>query len=130
MQKKSDRCKSPYVSYLDNSKFAILDQILVTKNDSSMCSAEVDDGEIGRESNFIVVSRDSEGLQILSVDIFTPEVDPLKTELKNTKDGKYSVAYTPYCFGQRSLEIQVNGQPLTGSSCVCLLYTSPSPRDA
>lgn len=57
--------------------------------------------------------------QGIKVDIFTPEGDPLKTELKNTKDGKYSVAYTPHCVGQRSLKIQLNGQPLVdGSPCV------------
>ena len=122
--KQSDRYKSPNFSYMDNSKFDILDQILVTKTDSSMCSAEVDDSEIGRESNFVVVTRDSEGMQCyqgddeIKVDVFTPEGDPLKTDLKNTKDGRYSVAYTPQCVGQHSVEIQVNGQALTGSPCV------------
>ena len=38
----------------------------------------------------------------------------LQTELQDSKDGKYTVTYTPQCVGQLSVEIQVNGQPLTG----------------
>ena len=77
-----------------------------------------------KESNFIVVTRDSEGLQCyqlddqIEVDILTAEGDHLKTELKDSKDGKYTVTYTPQCVGQHSVEIQVNGQPLTGSPFV------------
>ncbi|XP_015762187.1 PREDICTED: E3 ubiquitin-protein ligase TRIM71-like [Acropora digitifera] len=119
--RKPDRYKSPYLNYLVKKKFDIVDQIIVTKTDSSMCLAEFDDSEIGRESNFVVVTRDSEGLQCyqlddqIKVDILTPEGDHLKTELKDSKDGKYTVRYTPQCAGQHSVEIQVNGQPLTGS---------------
>ena len=119
--RKLDRYKSPYLNYLVKRKFDILDQILVTKTDSSMCLAEFDDSEIGRESNFVVVTRDSEGLQCyqlddqIKIDILTSEGDHLKTELRDSKDGKYTVRYTPQCAGQHSVEIQVNGQPLTGS---------------
>ena len=41
-----------------------------------------------------------------------------KTEIKDTKDGKHTVTYTPQCAGQHRVEIQVNGQPLTGSPWV------------
>ena len=119
--RKSDRYKSPYLNYFVKTKFDILDQILFTKTDSSMCLAEFDYSEIGRESNFVVVTRDSEGLQCyqlddqIEVDILTTEGDHLKTELKDSKDGKYTVTYTPQCVGGHSVVIQVNGQPLTGS---------------
>ena len=118
--RKSDRYKSPYFSYLVKKKFDILDQILVTKTDSSMCLAEIDDCKIGKESNF-VVTRDLERLQCyqadyeIKVDILTPEGDHLETEMKDCKDGKYLVTYTSQCVGQHSAEIQVNGQPLIGS---------------
>ena len=118
--KKSDRYKSPYLNYLVKRKFDTLDQIVVSKTDSSKCLAEFDHSEIGRESNFVVVTRDSEGLQCyqpddqIEVDIFTVGGDHLKTELKDSKDGKYTVTYTPQCVGQHSVEIQINGQPLTG----------------
>ena len=70
-----------------------------------MCSNEVDDSEIGRESNFVVVTRDSEGWQCyrsgIKVDIFTPKSDPLKTELKNKYD-KYTGTHSSQCVGQHS----------------------------
>ncbi|XP_029201172.2 E3 ubiquitin-protein ligase TRIM71-like [Acropora millepora] len=119
--RKSDRYKSPYLNYLVKRKFDTFDHIVVTKTDSSMCLAEFAESEIGKESNVVVVTRDSEGLQCyqlddqIKVDILTAEGDPLKTELKDSKDGKYTVTYTPQCVGQHSVEIQVNGQPLTDS---------------
>ena len=119
--RKSDRYKLPYLNYFVKKKFAILDQILITKTDSSMCLAVFDDSEIGRESNVVVVTSDSEGLQCyqlddqIEVDILTTEGDHLKTELKDSNDGKYTVTYTPQCVGRHSVVIEVNGQPLTGS---------------
>ena len=122
--RKSHRYKSPYLKYLVKKKFDIFDQVLVTKTDSSMCLIEVNDSEIGRESNVVVFTRDSDGLQCyqgddeIKVDILTIDGDHLKTELKDSKDGKYTVTYTPRCVGPRNVEIQVNGQPLTGSPFV------------
>ena len=75
-------------------------------------------------ANFIIVTRDSDGTQCyheddeVKVNIITPADDQLKTKIKDTKDGKYTVTYTPQCVGQHGLEIQVNGQPLTGSRWV------------
>ena len=119
--RKSDRYKSLCLKYLVKKKFDTFDQILFTRTDSSMCSAKFYSSEIGRKSNLVVVTRDSEGLQCyqlddqIKVDILTAEGDHLKTELKDSKDGKYTVTYTPQCVGQHSIEIEVNGQPLTSS---------------
>ena len=121
--RKSDRYKSPFLNYLVKKKFDIFDQILVTKTDSSMCLAEFDDSKIGRELNLVVVTRDSEGLQCyqeddqIKVDIFTSEGDHLETKLKDSKDGKYSMTYTPECSGQYRVEVQVNGQLLISRPC-------------
>ena len=46
------------------------------------------------------------------------EGGPLRTELDDSRDGKYVVTYTLQYAGQHSVEIRVNGQPLTGSPCV------------
>ncbi|XP_074611975.1 tripartite motif-containing protein 2-like [Acropora palmata] len=79
--RKPDRYKSPYLNYLVKKKFDTFDQLLVTKTDSLMCLAECDDSEIGRESNVVVVTRDSGGLQCyqlddeIKVDILTAEGD-------------------------------------------------------
>ena len=42
----------------------------------------------------------------------------MKTDMKDTKDGRYTVTYTPQSVGQHRVDIQVNGQPLTGSPWV------------
>ena len=115
---------SSYLRYFVDKKFILLDQILVTRTDPSMCLTEYHDSETGKESKFVVVTRDSEGLQCyqqddqIKVDILNPEGDHLRTELKDSKDGKYIVTYTPQCVGKYSVEIQVNAQLLTGSPCV------------
>ena len=76
------------------------------------------------ETNFTIVTRNSDGKQFyheddqVKVNISAPADDQLETEIKDTKDGKYTVTYTPQCVGQHRVDIQVNGQPLTGSPWV------------
>ena len=104
-----------------------LDRIVVSNTDPSLSLAEVDNQECVREktaANFIIITRDSGGKQCyheddqVKVNIITPADDQLETEIKDTKDGKYRVTYTPQCVGQHRVEIQVNEQPLTGSPWV------------
>ena len=122
--RKTNVYNSPYLHYFVEKKVNLLDQILVTRTNPSMCLAEYHDSETGKESKFVVVTRDSEGLQCyqqddqIKVDILTPEGDHLRTELKDSKDGKYVMTYTPQCVGKYSAEIQVNAPLLTGSPCV------------
>ena len=124
---KPDVYKSPYLNYLVDKKLDLLDQIVVTKTDPSMCLAEGHDSEIGKESSFVVVTRDSEGLQCyqqddqIKVDILSAEDHHLKTELKDRKDGKYTVTYTPQCAGHHRADIKVNEQPLTGSPYIVMV---------
>ena len=121
--RKANVYNSPYLNYFVDRKFNLLDQILLTRTDPSMCLAEYHDSENGKESKF-VVTRDSERLQCyqqddqIKVDILTPDGDHLRTELNDSRDGKYVVTYTPQCVGKYSVEIQVNAQLLTGSPCV------------
>ena len=122
--RKANVYNSPYLHYFVDEKLNLLDQVLVTRTDPSMCLTEYHDSKTGKESKFVVVTRDSEGLQCyqqddqIKVDILTPEGDHLRTELKDSKDGKYLVTYTPQCVGKYSVKIQVNGQLVTGSPCV------------
>ena len=80
------------------------------------------------ETYFVIVTKDSDGLQCyqqddkIKVDILTPEGDRLETDIKNTKDGKYTVTYTPWCAGKHRVEIVVNGQQLTGSPWIVEVY--------
>ena len=124
--RKPDLYKSPNLYHLFEKNLHLLGQVVVTKTDSSMCLAECDVSGSGRgeEWNIVIVTRDSEGFQCyqqedqIKVDILTPEGDHQETVLKDSKDGKYTVTYTPQCVGEHRLEIQVNGQSLTGSPYV------------
>ena len=122
--RKPDVYESTNANYLFEKKLDLLDEVLVTKTEPSLCFTEGLDSEMGKESTFVVVTRDSEGLQCyqqddqIKIDILTPEGDHLKPELKDGKNGKYTVTYTPQCVGQHKLEIRVNGQPLTSSILV------------
>ena len=119
--------KPPHVHYIVENKLNIFDRIVVSNTDPSMSSA-VGQGEKAAkqdtETNFTIVTRDSDGLQCyheddqIKVDILTPRGDQLKTEIKDINNGKYTVTYTPQSDGQHRVEIQVNGQPLTGSPWV------------
>ena len=112
--RKANVYTSSHLHYFVDKKFILLDQILVTRTDPSMCLTEYHDSETGKEWKIVVVTRDSEGLQCyqqddhIKVNILTPEGDHLRTELKDSKDGKYVVTYTPQCVGKYSVEIQVN----------------------
>ena len=125
--RKPEIYKPPHVHYMVENKPNISDRIVVRKTDPSTSSAEGQrEKEVKQntETNFNVVTRDSDGLQCyheddqIKVNILTPAGDQLKTEIKDTKDGKYTVTYTPQCVGQHRVEIQVNGKPLTGSPWV------------
>ena len=77
-------------------KLNISDRIVVSKTDPSVSSAE---GQCEKainqntETNFTILTRDSDGLQCyqeddqIKVDILTTAGDELKTEIEDTKDG-------------------------------------------
>ena len=124
---KPEMYKLPHVHYILENKLDILDRIVVSNTDPSMSLAErqgTNEVIEGKETNFTIVTRDSNGLQCnqesddIKVLILTPEGEQLKTDIKDTKDGKYRVTYTLQSAGQHRVEIQVNGQPLTGSPWV------------
>ena len=108
-------------------KVKILNRIVVSDTDPSLSLAEVaslKDVSEKTETNFTIVTRNSDEEQcyqeedVIIVNILNPAGDQLETEIKDTKDGKYTVTYTPQCVGQHRVEIQVNGLPLTGSPWV------------
>ena len=131
---KPDIYKPPHVNYIiENQLNQGLDRIVVSNTDPLLSLAKVYSQELVKEktvANFIIVTRDSDGKQCyheddqVKVNIITLADDQLETEIKDTKDGKYTVTYTPQCVGQHRVEIQVNGQPLTGSPWV-VQVTSP-----
>ncbi|XP_068676393.1 tripartite motif-containing protein 2-like [Montipora foliosa] len=129
--RKPDLYMSPHVRYLVEKKLDPMDRVVVTKTDPSKCLAEGQDSKDvkeRKETYFAIVTKDSEGFQCyqqddkIKVDILTPKGDQLKTDIKDTEDGKYTVTYTPQCGGQHRVEILVNGQPLTGSPWIVQVH--------
>ena len=126
-----DPYKSPHVHYFVEKKLDLTDRVVVTKTDPSNCFTEHQDSkeiEERKQSYVVIGTKDSEGLQCyqqddrIKVGILTPEGDQLKTDNKDTKDGKYTVTYTPESAGKHMVEIQVNGQPLPGSPWVVQVH--------
>ena len=129
--RKPDLYMSPHVHYLVEKKFDLMDRVVVTKTDPSKCLAEGQDSKEvkeRKETYFVIVTKDSEEFQCyqqddkIKVNILTPEGDQLKTDIKDTEDGKYTVTYTPQCGGQHRVEILVNGQPMTGSPWIVQVH--------
>ena len=125
--RKAEIYKPSHVHYMVEQKVKILDRIVVSDTDPSLSLAEVaslKDVREKTETNFAIVTRNSNGKQcyqeedVITVNILNLAGDQLQTEIKDTKDGKYTVTYTPQCVGQHRVEVQVNGQPLTGSPCI------------
>ena len=119
--------KPSHVNYMVEQKVKILDRIIVSDTDPSLSLAEMaslKNTKEKTETNFTIVTRNSDEElcyheeDVIKVNILNPADDQLETEIKDTKDGKYTVTYTPQCAGKHRVEIQVNGQPLTGSPWV------------
>ncbi len=121
--KKPDIYKPPHVHYVVENKADICDRVVVSNTDPSLslvegqCEKELEEKA---ETSFTIVTRDSDGIQCyhgddrIKVDIQTP-TGKLETEIKDSKDGQYTVTFTPECVGQYRVGIEINGQPLTGS---------------
>ena len=125
--RKPEIYKPSHINYMVEQKVKILDRIVVSDTDPLMSLAQVanlKDVREKTETNFIIITRNSDGEQcyheedVIKVNIMTPADDQLETEIKDSKDGKYTVTFTPQCVGKHRVEIQVNGQPLTGSPWV------------
>ena len=125
--KKPDIYKPSHVHYMVEEKVKILDRVVVSDTDPLMTLVEIENQKEKREkmeTNLTIVTRNSDGEpgyhedDQVKVNISAPAGDQLETEIKDTKDGKYTVRYTPQCVGQHRVEIQVDGQPLTGSPWV------------
>ena len=116
--------KPPYVYYILENKLNILDRIVVSHTNPSMSLAEKQsDTHVveGNEAQFTMVTRDADRLQCyqesddIKVHILSPAGDQLKTDIKDAKDGTYTVTYTPKCAGQHRVDVCVNGEPLADS---------------
>ena len=103
--RKPDIYKPSHVNYMVEQKVKILDRIVVSDTDPSLSLAEVaslKDVREKLETNFTIVTRNSDEGQcyqeedVITVNILNPAGDQLETEIKDAKDGKYTVTYTLY----------------------------------
>ena len=123
--RKHEMYKPPHVHYIIEKVTTICDRVIVSNTDSSLsiveghCDKETEEKT---ETIFTIVTRDSNGKQCyngddhIKVDIESPTGSKSSTEITDSKDGKYTVTYRPECVGQYRVVIEINGQPLTGSS--------------
>ena len=122
--RKPEMYKPPHVHYMVENITTICDRVIVSNTDSSLsiveghCDKETEEKT---ETSFTIVTRDSNGIQCyngddrIKVDIESPTGSKSTTEITDSKDGKYTVTYRPERVGQYRVEIEINGQPLTGS---------------
>jgi len=114
--------KPPHVHYMVENITTILDQVVASETVSSLsvvyCEKETEEKT---QTKLTIVTRDSEGIQCyngddhIKVDIESPTGSKSTTEITDSKDGKYTVMYTPKCVGQYRVGIEINGQLLIGS---------------
>ena len=110
---------------VEDVRHAVRGQVLVSYSDSSQSVADgkgLEEADVGRESNFTITTKDSEGKQCyyendqLEIAIKTLSgKDLVDKVIKDNKDGEYAVAYTLHCADQHTVVITLNDQPLAGS---------------
>ena len=120
--RKPEIYKPPHVHYMVENITTILDRVVASETDPSLsvvyCEKETEEKT---QTKLTIATRDSEEIQCyngddhIKVDIESPTGSKSTTEIADSKDGKYTVMYTPKCVGQYRVGIEINGQPLTGS---------------
>lgn len=100
-------------------------QVVASFADPSRTAAERKGPEAiiksGSETNFTIITRDSYGNQLYNendqviVRIRSPAGEVEENKIEGSKDGSYSVRYTPKSVGQHNVDMEVNGMPLIDS---------------
>lgn len=130
--------------YIQNVRGAVLGQVEVSKTNPLRSLAKgrgLEEAEAGRESNFTILTNDSDGkpcyyeIDQVTVKIQTPSGEDLENEVNRDvltwedslwiqswnkvnyyKPGTYRVTYTPTCHGHLKVMILVNDQSLPGGA--------------
>ena len=102
----------------------IQDDVVVKYADALRSEAQgkgLEKADVGTETNFTLTVRDQEGKEFyhednhMNVEVINAQGEYLKKEMKDHKDGKYTVTYTPQSVGTHTVVICVNGKALAGS---------------
>ena len=103
---------------------AVLGHVVIRGTDPLRSLAQgkgLKEAEVGRDSNFTITTKDSEGKRCfndddqITVKVHSSARKELCSKIEDKEDGEYTVFYTPLCDGHHNVIIEVNGQPLTGS---------------
>ena len=119
--------KPPRVHYVIEQKLDISDRVVVSHTDpsSTLVNGLCEKVEEQNETYFFIITRDSEERQCynevdcIKCDIRTSTGDSFETadlKIEDNEDGSYRVEYTPPHTGLYEVKIEVNGQPLDGST--------------
>ena len=125
--KKTEIYKPPRVHYVIEQKLDISDRVVVSHTDpsSTLVNGLSEKVEEQNETYFFIITRDSEERQCyneadcIKCDIRTSTGDSFETadlKIEDNEDGSYMVEYTPPHTGLYEVRIEVNGQPLDGST--------------
>lgn len=113
--------KPPHVTFLGGQDIGA---VVVSHTDPSKSGAEgkgLREAEMGAETDFTITTRDSEGNQFYSeedriiVKIKSSTGEYKEKNIKNRKDGIYTVYYKPTSVSLHDISVEVNRKPLTGS---------------
>jgi len=117
---------------IQNVRHVFLGEVIVSTTDPLQSVAEgegLKEAEAGREASLTVTTKNAEGQQCYNeidqivVKVHSPSEQDLDTDINDSKDGKYSITYTPDCDGHHDVVIEVNSQPLTG--CLGSIHVKP-----
>ena len=125
--KKPEIYKPPCVHYVIEQKLDISDRVVVSYTDPSSILVKdlCEKVEEHNETYFTIITRDSEERpcynkdDCIKCDIHTSTEDSFETtdlDIEDKEDGSYKVRYTPPHTGLYEVKIELNGQPLDGST--------------
>ncbi|PFX27306.1 Tripartite motif-containing protein 3 [Stylophora pistillata] len=111
-------------------------KLLITRTEPSLSVATgegLTKGKRSEEANFTVTTKDAKGQTTYSeMDKVIVEVTSVRKGIKNIsvvvkdlKDGRYSVSYTPNSFGEFRVSIKVRDEPIRESPFKLFIHNNP-----
>lgn len=122
--KKIELYDPQHVDYVVKMQSLIQGHVIVKHADASKSVAKgsgLERADMDNKTSFTVIIIDEEGNQFyhqddqMAVNVVDPQGEFLNMNIKDYKDGKYKVSYTPKSVGIHTVAIDVNGKALAGT---------------